>query len=617
MASNKMLTEPECLDLIKYVSDTLMSKEFGIESAVADIAGRIQDTFGVSCVSVREVIPRPCSLRYTYETMMDNTKVRRINETVTFEEDVWQSVMNRFSEGCYIYKADGKQNYPRFIGPVPNDPMSMIQVPMFSDNGFFGVLDLVDFEELRDWSECEISALTVCANLICQYLFRLNEAFVEQRSGNEYDPLTGLMNFTMFTEVLDKRLAAMLTKAPVVVIYSDFHHFKYINETYGYKKGDELLKLAARALFGDVVKHHGALACRPYADHFILAANVEEEDLDRFDSIIRDRNEEIRIMLQDNCPDVRIRIDTGLCFVRDSNTSAATVIANANLARKTAKRDSLRKPLVFSAEMMEEIKYQEYLNNELPKAIENHELKVYYQPKINCSDDSLYGAEALVRWQKSDGEFIYPDKFIPVFEKNGNIVEVDFYVYRQVFKYIRGRIDAGLPVFPISMNVSRIHFRSDRIIPYIDSLLEEYKIPPHLVEFELTENIYMKNFTKAGEFIKLCRGKGIQVSMDDFGSGYSSLNVISSLSIDTLKIDRIFLKNDELNSSDKTVLKSMIEMAKRLGMKVICEGVETESQTMFLKSAHCDQIQGYYYGKPMDEESFNKFAEKLLTKQKM
>ncbi|MDE5563535.1 MAG: EAL domain-containing protein, partial [Oscillospiraceae bacterium] len=133
-----------------------------------------------------------------------------------------------------------------------------------------------------------------------------------------------------------------------------------------------------------------------------------------------------------------------------------------------------------------------------------------------------------------------------------------------------------------------------------------------LVEFELTENIYMKNFSKADEFIKDCRNRGIQVSMDDFGSGYSSLNVISTLSIDTLKIDKIFLKNDNLNDNDKIVIESMIAMAKRLGMKVICEGVETESQTIFLKNAQCDQIQGYYYGKPMDEETFNQFIEKLL-----
>ena len=613
MSAQANLTEPECIALIKYVCDALTTNN--TESAVSLIVEKIRESFDVSSVSIREIISRPYSFRYTYESLSDATKVRRINETITFEKDVWQSALEKFSEGCYVYKADGTQSAPKFIGSAPNSPMCMIQVPMYSGDDFFGVLDLVDFEKVREWSEYEISTLTVCANFICQYLYRLNSSFMELHEGNDTDPLTGLMNFHMFTEKLDEKLSEMLSDSPVAVVYIDIHHFKYINETYGYKKGDELLKLVAKTIFDGIPDGADIMLCHAHADHFISAGSVPEEKIPDFDAFICEQNEHIRSLLQTICPEVRIRINTGICYVRDPNTTAGSAIAHANLARKTAKSEHLPKPLVFSDEMMEELKYQEYLNNELPKAIKNHELKVYYQPKINCSDDSLYGAEALVRWQKSDGTFIYPDKFIPFFEKNGNIVDVDFYVYREVFRYIRGRLDAGLPVFPISMNVSRVHFRSDKIIPYIEGLIEEYRMPPELVEFELTENIYMNNFSRADKFIKSCRDRNIQVSMDDFGSGYSSLNVISTLSIDTLKIDKIFLKSDNLSINDKTVIESMIAMAKRLGMKVVCEGVETESQMVFLKDAQCDLIQGYYYGKPMDEETFNKFVEKLIVKQ--
>lgn len=606
------LSESQCLDLIKYVSDTLTSKE--TESAVSEIVDRFRTSFGVSCVSIREIFSRPCSLRYTYESMEGDPEEKRINATITFDEKEWQTAMETFSRGCYIYKKEEEQDCPLFMGPYLNKPGCMVQVPMYSGSDFFGVLDLVCFGESRDWSGHEISALKICANFICQYLYRLNISFMEIYNRNDTDPLTGLMNFNTFTSRLDEKLSEMLNDAPIGVVYVDINHFKYINSTYGYAKGDEMLKIIAQAIVEGITKFTDIMICRAYADHFISAAIVPEKFIPFFDNFVHQQNEEISQLLQESCPDVRIHINTGIFFVRDHRFTAATAIANANLARKLAKQEHMRKPLVFTDEMMEEIKYQEYLNNELPKAIENNDLKVYYQPKINCSDDSLYGAEALVRWQKPDGTFIYPDQFIPIFEKNGNIVDVDFYVYRQVFRYIRGRIDVGLPVFPISMNVSRVHFRSDRIIPYVGKLLEEYGIPPELVEFELTENIYMKNFDRADEFIKTCRKSGMKVSMDDFGSGYSSLNVISSLSIDTLKIDKIFLKNQELSNNDKTVIESMIAMAKRLGMRVICEGVETESQTLFLKNAQCDQIQGYYYGKPMDEDSFNKFAEKLLTK---
>ena len=605
------LTESQCLALIKYVSDTLTSKK--TESAVSEIVDRFRAVFGVSCVSIREIFSRPCSLRYTYESMEGDPKEKRINVTITFDENEWQTAMEIFSRGSYIYKKAEEQGCPLFMGPFLDKPGCMVQVPMYSGSDFFGVLDLVCFGEPRDWSEPEISALNISANFICQYLYRLNVSFMELYNRNDTDPLTGLMSFNTFTNRLDEKLVEMLNDAPVGVVYIDIHHFKYINETYGYAKGDELLKLTAQTIVEGITQFTDIMICRSYADHFISAASVPEKFIPFFSNFVEEQNKQICDTLQKSCPDVIFRINTGIFFVKDHRFTAATAMANANLARKLAKQEHMRKPLVFSDEMMEDIKYQEFLNSELPKAIESHALKVYYQPKINCADDSLYGAEALVRWQKPDGTFIYPDQFIPVFEKNGNIVDVDFYVYREVFKYIRGRMDAGLPVFPISMNVSRVHFRSERIIPYVGKLLEEYDIPPELVEFELTENIYMKNFDRADEFIKTCRQSGIKVSMDDFGSGYSSLNVISSLSIDTLKIDKIFLKNQELSHNDKTVIESMIIMAKRLGMRVICEGVETESQSLFLKNAQCDQIQGYYYGKPMDEDSFNKFAERLLA----
>lgn len=615
MSAQSNLTESECLALIKYVCDTLTSKS--TERAVAAIIEHLRLAFNVSCVSIREVFARPYSLKYTYESLNDKTKEKRINETVTFDEDVWESAMDKFSDGCYIYKADNGQDKPRFIGPVPNRPMCMLQMPMYSGSKFYGVLDLVDFVSIHDWNEYEIAALKVCANFICQYLCRLNNAFTKTKDSSDADSLTGLMGLHAFMEDLDKKILETKNGSPIAVVYIDIHHFKYINETYGYKKGDDLLKLAAQAISDNISQYSHIDICRAYADNFVSSAFIPEQVVPIFDTFVHEQNVKICKKLQSICPDVRIHINVGICYVTEPSITAATAIANANLARKVAKSEGINKPLVFSSDMMEEIKYQEYLNNELPKAIENHDLKVYYQPKINCSDDSLYGAEALVRWQKPDGTFIYPDKFIPVFEKNGNIVEVDFYVYREVFKYIRKRLDNGLPVFPISMNVSRVHFRSNRIVPYVEELLKEYAIPPSLVEFELTENIYMNNFSKADEFISKCRSHGIQVSMDDFGSGYSSLNVISTIKIDTLKIDKIFLKSDKLSDSDKAVIETMISMAKRLGMKVICEGVETESQANFLKDVNCDQIQGYYYGKPMDEESFDRFAERSTIKTKI
>lgn len=598
-------TKDECFDLIQFVCGTFGSKN--PEGAISAIVEHLRDFFDASCVSIHEVFSRPYSLRCIYETLSDHARSERLNDILTFSEEEWQDAVNIFSGGCNLYQADGRQSKPLLIGPMPLKPMCMMQVPMHSGSDFLGVLNIVYFDRMREWNEYEIAALSVCVDYIAHYQYKLSAIYMD----DDLDPVTGLMNLHAFTERLDEKLTDVPEDWIVGVVYSDIHHFKYINETYGYKKGDELLKLAAEATKENLANYKNALICHLYADYFVIAMVVPKTVLPTFASTTHAHNLRICGILQEHCPNVRIHIDTGICYVSDPSINAATAIANANLARKLGKSENIHMPVIFSEQMMEDINYQEFLNNELPIAIKNHHLKVYYQPKINCADDSLYGAEALVRWQRPDGSFIYPDKFIPVFEENGYITEVDFYVYREVFRYLRQRLDKGLPVFPVSMNVSRVHLRSDRIISYIEELLEEYRIPPELVEFELTENIYMHNFSMAEAFIKSCHEHGIQVSMDDFGSGYSSLNLISTINIDTLKIDRIFLKGNDLSANDKTVIETMLLMAKRLGMKVICEGVETEAQALFLKSVQCDQIQGYYYGRPMDEETFRAFTEKF------
>ena len=608
MAAQSNLTKEECFDLVQFVCDTFKSKN--PESAIAAIVEHLRDVFDANCVSIHEAFSRPHSLRCIYETLSDPANKRRVNNVVSFPEAEWENAVNKFSNGHNIYTATNPQSEPLLIGPVPITPMCIIQMPMRSGSDFLGVLDVVYFDKVRQWNADEIAAINVCANYIAHYQYKHGSIYID----DDFDLATGLLTFNAFIKRLDKKLTEIPDNCIAAVIYSDIYHFKYINETYGYKKGDELIKLAAQATKDNLSKYHNVLICHLYADHFVIAIVVPKAAIPTFVAATHSDNLKIREVLQGSCPNLMIHIDTGIYFVNDTNITAATAIANANLARKLGKNENRHEPIIFSDKMMEDIKYQEFLNNELPKAIENRQLKVYYQPKINCKDDSLYGAEALVRWQRPDGSFIYPDKFIPVFEKNGNITEVDYYVYREVFRYIRERLDLGLPTFPISMNVSRVHLRSNKIISYIKSLLEEYRVPPELVEFELTENIYMNDFSKADEFVKACRDLGIQVSMDDFGSGYSSLNLISTLTIDTLKIDRIFLKNPNLSENDKTVIETMIVMAKRLGMKVICEGVETESQARFLKNVKCDQIQGYYYGRPMDEASFQSFTEKVLAK---
>ena len=307
----------------------------------------------------------------------------------------------------------------------------------------------------------------------------------------------------------------------------------------------------------------------------------------------------------------RLQFCTGITVVDKNSRShdAETVVSNANLARKVAKELEEDCCVMFDHSMMEGIKREVEITSQVPKAIANREFKVYYQPKVATETLELIGAEALVRWQKPDGSFIYPDQFIPFVERSGQIVDVDNYVYREVFRFLSERIAAGKKVVPVSLNVSRVHLNKMDILEYVNDLFEEYKVPTDLVEFELTESIYLDNTEKALELVNGLHNIGVKVSMDDFGSGYSSLNLLSRLPIDVIKLDKVFLKDDNLQESDKIIISCVVDMAKKLRIVSLCEGVETIEQSDYLKEIGCQIQQGYYFSKPVPQEQYEEILD--------
>ena len=353
------------------------------------------------------------------------------------------------------------------------------------------------------------------------------------------DPLTGLDRYEGFLKKLEEEITKM-DDCRIAIIYTDIKHFKYINDTYGYQRGDDLLKEFVHLL--TVNNTHMICAARVYSDNIVMAVRMTEG---RANSDLRDivyrKNIELENKLHDMFLDRKLKLCSGISIISkdDRRLDAETAVSNANLARKVAKELDEDCCVLFDRQMMEGIKKEVEITSYIPTAIENGEFKVYYQPKIETNTLRIIGAEALVRWQKPDGKFIYPDEFIPVIERSGQIVDVDYYVYREVFKFLRKRLDEGQKVVPISMNISRVHLNKMGILEYVKSLFEEYKIPSELVEFELTESIYINNTESALQLVEGLHAMGTKVSMDDFGSGYSSLNLLSRLPIDILKLDII------------------------------------------------------------------------------
>lgn len=438
---------------------------------------------------------------------------------------------------------------------------------------------------------------------------KINEDRTQTGEINMKDSLTGLDRYEVFLEKLEKEIER-IGDARISIVYTDIKHFKYINDTYGYQVGDALLQDFVK----EMIQNNDSMICcsRVYSDNFV-AANILREDLtnEQFKNLIHEINLEREAMFREKYLSSRLQFCTGISIIDKNSRSldAETAVSNANLARKVAKEMDEDCCVLFDQSMMEGIKREVEITSRVPKAIANHEFKVYYQPKIETETLRLIGAEALVRWQKPDGTFIYPDQFIPLIERSGQVVDVDYYVYRETFKFIADRIAARKSVVPISLNVSRIHLNKMHILEYVRELFEEYQIPSGLVEFELTESIYLDNTEKALELVKGLHNLGTKVSMDDFGSGYSSLNLLSRLPIDIIKLDKVFLREDTLQESDKIIISCVVDMAKRLSITSLCEGVETPEQSDYLREIGCQIQQGYYFSRPIPQEEFEQFMD--------
>ena len=424
------------------------------------------------------------------------------------------------------------------------------------------------------------------------------------------DVLTGLDRYEVFLEKLEKEIENVGDDR-IVIIYTDIKHFKYINDTYGYKVGDSLL----RDFVNEFMKQKAVILCaaRVYSDNFVTAGRIPADgpSNEEFRDIIYQSNLDREKQFREKYLNSRLQFCTGISVVDKNSRSldAETAVSNANLARKVAKEMEEDCCVLFDQSMMEGIKREVEITSSIPKALSQKEFQVYFQPKIDTETLLLIGAEALVRWQKPDGTFVYPDDFIPLIERSGQIVEVDYYVYRQVFSFLANRLKEGKRVVPISVNVSRVHLNRMRIVEYVKELQEEFHVPCSLVEFELTESIYLEDTERALELIRSLHKMGFKISMDDFGSGYSSLNLLSKLPIDIIKLDKVFLKEGEMQENDRIIISCVVDMAKKLKITSLCEGVETQEQCNYLKEVGCQIQQGFYFSKPIPQGVFEKLLE--------
>ncbi|TCL54816.1 periplasmic sensor diguanylate cyclase/phosphodiesterase [Kineothrix alysoides] len=416
------------------------------------------------------------------------------------------------------------------------------------------------------------------------------------------DRLTGLGNIYSFEDTIEKRWLEHRGKE-VFIISMDISHFATINETYGRGIGDHTISYVGRKL-NELYGEEGIIA-RSKVDNFLIFGIADRvgKITEWMDAIKR----EIGIFAFEEGGmgknDITINYNFGVTTVQCTrSTSIKNLIDHAEMARKAAKRRNAHL-CYFNEEMELQLLREKTIEDCMGRALTQGEFHVYYQPKYCMTNNEIVGAEALVRWQNKDYGFMSPVEFIPIFENNGFIVELDFYVMEQVYKMLHGRLERGEKTVRVSINQSRLHFAQKNYIERLNELRDKYCIPKELIELELTESIFaqMKDIS---EMVDKLKANGYYLSVDDFGAGYSSLNMLKEISIDTLKIDKDFLSGENKSERYQKVIQKVVELANDLNMDIICEGVEREEQAKFLQSIGCMYAQGYLYARPMAEEDF-------------
>ena len=532
----------------------------------------------------------------------EETGKNRINEIITNRET-----------GVFSYTSTDEQEY------------TLIYTPMSHNNWY--LFTMVPSHILPNKEDGHTQLIFVlCISLgIILLIFIMGISLFQLRSHKVLrdiaftDPLTGEGNQNWFTQKANE-LINTNTNIKYAVIAIDIYQFKIINDKFGREKGDETIRYVYRTIKS--LLNENEIIARTSSDNFKALIKYDNDQLciERIKTWVSQINK-FNSNFDDN-EKFYICIVCGICPVEHS-VEKTTTVQNSHkfdllacydrcaIALSTAKpiKDSFLRCGFFDEWDLTVMIQHKIIENRMKTALKNEEFQIYLQPKYDISQNKIAGAEALVRWADPNRGLIPPNDFIPLFENNGFILDLDLYVFDRTCHLLRQWIDRGVNPVVISVNLSRAYLHDFTFLGKFEEIRRKYEVPSNLIELELTETVVFENMEILTDIINLIHDLGYSCSIDDFGSGYSSLNILKNIPVDTIKIDRGFFigENSDTVKSD-TIVRSVIDLARKLKMKTVSEGVEYKDQVDFLKEAKCDMIQGYYFSKPIPITEFEKLA---------
>ncbi len=414
-----------------------------------------------------------------------------------------------------------------------------------------------------------------------------------------YDPLTDLPNLLKIKKEIELSFKNLNTEKYSILKF-DIVHFKVINEMFGHNIGDTLLQ-AVKPACERVTADSSLTIARIGVDEFLLFAENEllskiENNLDSYEAHYKELVPELK--------NHKLAFKYGKYEITQDDTDIDGIINKVNFAHKLAKEGQEGIVQRYDDVAKAQIMLEAELEDKMETALYNNEFEVYLQPKISLLENKLVGAEALIRWFNSSGEMIYPNTFIPLFEKNGFIIQLDHYVLGKVCLAMRSWLDQGKRCVPVSVNCSRLNLNNAHYINDVTEIVDSYNIPHQYIEIELTESSTVGSEEIIKKLFQELHARDFKISIDDFGSGYSSLSMLKNFNIDTVKMDKSFFNETSRTKRDDILISGVVQLTHDLGMYIVAEGIETSSQIERLKELNCDAVQGYFYSKPIPISEF-------------
>lgn len=443
-------------------------------------------------------------------------------------------------------------------------------------------------------------SIEILEDMLAQYLKDVTESSIRLEDIPENDEMKTVLKRISKINRFNRNVNNLIRSSSkdIGFIQFDIRKFKIINDLYGEKFGDEVLDFIIKQL--KEICHPEQFFINLHSDVFMVVTEYDkEEELIELIHQLDDRVSSFK--------NVKLQMSYGVYTVEDKEMELRQMSDRAAMTRKAAKNNVLTNVLFYKEQFKEVLYNRKFIEENTQAAIMERQFMMYLQPKYSITHNKIIGAEALVRWRHPERGMIYPNQFIPVIEENGFIKKVDYYIWQEACRFIKKCQQAGITPCPVSVNVSRIHLQDNECIQVLSDLIKQNGISKSLLELEITETADDQQISKKALQLK---EEGYTLLMDDFGSGYSSLNILLETPFDVIKLDKKFMDNMMVSSKGRLLLEQVVLMASKLKLGLVAEGVETKEQVELLKNIGCDQVQGYYYAKPMPEDEFFELLKK-------